>query len=129
MPSVKESATKDFHSALGIPDGATLTVEASEISGNVQATATFLSGAEGVDDAEWTLDDMENGRAHTDLAGPGISMARVRLAMNQGAQSQFDMIIRNQGEVIRHRIWRLNAEGGDRAGRLGLLISVKGPGQ
>ncbi len=121
-------AKKDFHSVNGIPHGATLTVKASNISGNVQADAIFISGAESVADANWTLQDMEDGTAQTGLAGPGISLARVRLAVSQGAAVQVDMTIHDQDQEIRRLTWNLTAADADRIGRIGLVIAVKDPG-
>ena len=116
-------ATKSFHSAFDIPDGATLTVEASGLSGNVQADATFLSGSENVDDADWSLDDIENGNAQTTVEGPGISIARVRLAMSQGARAQFDIVIQNEGQDIRRRTWTFAPDDSNLVTRFGLIIS------
>lgn len=122
-------ATKDFHSVKDIPHGATLKVEASNISGNVEDEGTmFMSGPEGVADVEWTLQQLEDGTAQTSLAGPGISMTRVVLTVSKGAAAQIDMIIHHQGQEIRRLTWNLTSPDADRVGRIGLLIAVKEPG-
>ncbi|MEM7582269.1 MAG: hypothetical protein AAF560_02725 [Acidobacteriota bacterium] len=118
-------ATKPFHSVNNIPSGATLTVTASNISGNVQADAHFMPGAEPVDEVDWTLQQMEAGTAQTPLPGPGISIARVRVAMAQGSQARFDMVIKHNGTQIRRKFWELAADSNTTA-RIGLVIDVVG---
>ena len=89
----------------------------------------FMSGPESIPDVEWTLEQLENGTAQTPLAGPGLSIARVGLAVSQGAAIQIDMTINHLGDEIRRMTWNVTSPSNDRVGRVGLLIDVQAPPQ
>lgn len=117
-------ATKPFHSANNVPDGSILRIEASKVSGQVEAEARFLSGGSGTAE-RWTLAEMEAGTANATLAGPAISLARVLLAMAAGSSVQVDMSIHHNGAEIRRRTWILQPETKITTS-IGLVIGVLG---
>ncbi len=124
-------ATNDFHNCFDIPDGSMFKLESSGITGNVQGDASFLSGAAHVEDVDWSLDDIESGAGHSELGGPGLTIVRARLTLDQGATIQIDMYMEDsEGKEIpnRRRTWNLTSPDGNITGHIGYLIDVNAPG-
>ncbi len=123
-------ATNDFHNCFDIPDGSIFKLEVSGIVGNVQGDASFLSGSGAVADQDWTLAQIENGKASSVLGGPGLTIVRARLTLDQGATVQVDMFMEDaDGNEIanRRRTWNLSSPDSNRTGHIGYLIDVNGP--